>query len=213
MDKNVEWFIRTRVIKTIDSLRKNNINGYFVESSHELIGLLDTLVPDKSKVACGGSMTLFETGVIDYLRHRDVNFLDRYQEGLTPEQIKEIYRGAFSTDVYFSSSNAVTEDGLLYNVDGNGNRVAAMIYGPDKVVIICGINKIVKNLDEAIERNRNIAAPINAKRLDRKTPCTKTGECMDCKSPEKICREFTVIKSQNNSDRIHVIFVNEILGY
>ncbi|MDG6878257.1 hypothetical protein Cp4433_02550 [Clostridium perfringens] len=103
--------------------------------------------------------------------------------------------------------------GEIYNVDGNGNRVAAMLYGPDKVIIVAGYNKIVENLSEAIQRNRRISAPANAKRLNKKTPCAKVGNCMDCKSPEKICREYTLIRSQSNSNRIHVIFLNEELGY
>ena len=213
MDKNVEWFIEQKVAKTIESLEKSNMNGYYVKSNEELISTIETIATKGETVACGGSMTLFETGVIDYLRKEDYKFLDRYKEGITLEEVKEIYRGAFSADTYFTSSNAVTLDGMLYNVDGNGNRVAAMIYGPDKVIVVCGINKIVDNLDDAIKRNRNVAAPINAKRLDRKTPCASVGHCMDCKSPEKICREYTVIKSQGTKGRIHVIFVNENLGY
>ena len=109
--------------------------------------------------------------------------------------------------------NIITEDGELYNVDGNGNRVAAMLYGPDKVIVICGINKIVKDVDEAIKRNKAISAPMNAKRLNKKTPCAKVGYCMNCNSPERICNEYTLIKKQRSSERMHVIFLNENLGY
>lgn len=213
MDKNVIWSNELKINRTIESLKKNNMNGYYAKSREELIDIIEGIVKSGSKVSCGGSMTLFETGVIEHLRCGRYEFLDRYKEGLTKEDVVDIYKKAFFADAYFVSSNAVTEKGELYNVDGNGNRVAAMLYGPDKVIVICGINKIVKDVDEAIKRNREFAAPINAKRLSRKTPCTKVGYCMDCNSPERICNEYTLIKRQNNPERIHVIFLNENIGY
>lgn len=213
MDKNTAFVLEQRVRRTIENLEKNNIKGYFVQDENELIKKISEIVPEGSTVSVGGSMTLFETGVIDFLRSGRYNFLDRYEEGLNAEEIKEIFRKSFSADAYFTSSNAVTEDGEIYNVDGNGNRVAAMIYGPDKVIIVAGINKIVKDLDEAILRNREIAAPANAKRLNKNTPCTKVGYCMDCTSPDRICRNYVLIKNQVIKDRMHVIFVNKELGY
>lgn len=212
MDSNVKWFVETKVAKTIEALEKNNMNGYFAKSNGEVIDIIKGLVTKGDVVACGGSVTLFETGVIDYLRNGDFKFLDRHKD-ITPEERKALYRESFSANAYFASSNAVTEDGHLYNVDGTGNRVAAIIYGPDKVILVCGINKIVKDVDDAIKRNRYVSAPINAKRLDRRTPCAKVGYCMDCKSPDRICREYTLIKSQSEKGRIHVIFVDENLGY
>ena len=213
MDNNVIWSNELKINRTIESLKKNNMNGYYAKSREELIDIIEGIVKSGSKVSCGGSMTLFETGVIEHLRCGRYEFLDRYKEGLTKEEVIEIYKKAFFADAYFVSSNAVTENGELYNVDGNGNRVAAMLYGPDKVIVICGVNKIVKDVDEAIKRNRECAAPINAKRLNKKTPCTKVGYCMDCNSPERICNEYTLIKRQNNPERIHVIFLNENIGY
>ena len=213
MDNNVIWSNELKINRTIESLKKNNMNGYYAKSREELINIIEGIVKSGSKVSCGGSMTLFETGVIEHLRCGRYEFLDRYKEGLTKEDVVDIYKKAFFADAYFVSSNAVTEKGELYNVDGNGNRVAAMLYGPDKVIVICGVNKIVKDVDEAIKRNRECAAPINAKRLNKKTPCTKVGYCMDCNSPERICNEYTLIKRQNNPERIHVIFLNENIGY
>ncbi|MBP1890755.1 L-lactate utilization protein LutB [Clostridium moniliforme] len=213
MDKNVIWSNEEKINRTIKSLKNNNMNGYYAKSREELINIIEGIVKSGSKVSCGGSMTLFETGVIEHLRCGRYEFLDRYKEGLTKEEVIEIYKKAFFADAYFVSSNAVTENGELYNVDGNGNRVAAMLYGPDKVIVICGVNKIVKDVHEAIKRNRECAAPINAKRLNKKTPCTKVGYCMDCNSPERICNEYTLIKRQNNPERIHVIFLNENIGY
>ena len=213
MDKNLQWVNEQKIIRTIEALNKNNMNGYMVSKKDELIEKIDEIMADNSKVGCGGSMTLFETGVIDHLRCGKYDFLDRYKEGLKPEDIKEIYRQSFLCDYYVTSSNAVTENGELYNVDGNGNRVAAMLYGPDKVIVVVGVNKIVKDIDEAVLRVKECAAPANTKRLNKDTPCAKVGKCMNCSSKDRICNEYTVIKKQGNKDRIHVIFINDNFGY
>lgn len=213
MDKNVAWVNEKKLEKTIKALEKNNMHAYLVNSKEELIEKIESIVNEGSLVSCGGSMTLFETGVIDLLRSGKYNFLDRYEENLTSDQVEDIYIKSFSADAYFSSTNAVTENGELYNVDGRGNRVAAMLYGPKKVIIVAGINKIVKNIDEAVERNKSLCAPANTKRLEIKTPCYVTGECMDCSGPNRICCEYTVIKRQRIDNRMHVIFLNENLGY
>lgn len=213
MDNNISWVREQKIERTIKALNDNNMNGYLVNTKEELIDKIKELVEENSVVSCGGSMTLFETGVIDHLRSSRYKFLDRYEEGLTKEEINEIFRQSFLADAYFASTNAITEDGKLYNVDGNGNRVAAMLFGPSKVILVVGENKIVKNIDEAIKRNREVAAPANAKRLNKSTPCTKVGYCMDCKNKDRICREYTVIASQGNKDRLHVIFLKDQLGY
>ena len=213
MDSNVKWVNEEKILRTINSLEKNNMNGYIVNSKEELIDMIISLTNEGDKVSCGGSMSLVETGVMDHLRSGRYDFLDRAKEGLSAMDIDRIYRESFFADAYFSSTNAITEGGELYNVDGNGNRVAALLFGPKKVIIVAGVNKIVKNLDEAIKRNREIAAPANAKRLNKSTPCTKIGYCMDCKISEKICREYTLIKSQKDKNRIHVIFLNDSIGY
>ena len=213
MDQNLKWVNEQRILRTIEALESNNMNGYLVETREDIINKICELVNEGDTVACGGSMSLFECGVIDHLRSGRYNFLDRYKEGLSKEEIKNIFRESFFADAYFASSNAITEDGHIYNVDGNGNRVAAMLYGPDKVIIIAGVNKIVKNIDEAVNRNRQVSGPANAKRLNKLTPCTKVGYCMDCRVSDRICREFTIISSQGDKDRMHIIFVNEELGY
>lgn len=213
MDKNTAFVYEERVKRTIESLEKNNMNGYFVQDEKELIEKIKELAPEGTTVSVGGSMALFETNVIELLRSGRYNFLDRYKEGLTPEDIKDIFRKSFCADVYFTGSNAITEEGELYNVDGNGNRVAAMIYGPDKVIVVVGINKIVKDVEEAISRVREMSAPANAKRLNKSTPCTKVGYCMDCSSQDRICSDYVLIRKQMKMGRIHVIFVNRELGY
>lgn len=213
MDVNVQWVNNKKIERTINALENNNMNGYLVGSKGELIAKINELVEENSLIGCGGSQTLFQTGVIDYLRSGKYEFLDRYIAGLTPDEIKDIYRKSFCADAYFTSTNAITENGEIYNVDGNGNRVAAMLYGPDKVIIVCGVNKIVKDVNEAIKRNELLAAPANAKRLDTKTPCKSTGYCMDCKSDDRICCEYTLIKKQRTKNRIHVIILNKSFGY
>lgn len=195
------------------ALRENNFVPYYVPTRTALLELLQTLIPENSQVAVGGSMTLFETGVIDMLRTLPVTFYDRYAEGLSPEGIRDIYLKSFDTDIYFTSTNALTTDGCLFNVDGNGNRVAAMLYGPRKVFVILGINKIVANLDAAIARNKTISAPANAHRLNRKTPCAVTGVCSDCNSPDRVCSDYVLMKHQARPDRIHVFIVGESFGF
>lgn len=213
MDKNVNWVITKRIERTIENLKRNNMEAFYVKDEALLLEKICELMEKCSIVSVGGSRTLFETGVIDLLRGGEYNFLDRYAPGLTKEDIKEIYRKSFFADSYVTSTNALTEDGELYNVDGTGNRTTAMIYGPDNVIVVIGINKIVKNLKEAIERNRSLAAPANAKRLDRKTPCTNLGYCMDCSSPDRICNNYVLIRKQGQKGRIKVIIVGKELGY
>ena len=207
------WSNEMKINRTIEALKKNNMNGYYAKNRDEVIKLIEDIVAEGAKVAVGGSETLSELGVLEHLRSGRYDFLDRYKAGLTPEEVTNIFKQSFLADAYLSGCNAITENGELYNVDGNGNRVAAMLYGPDKVIVICGVNKIVKDVDEAIKRNRAISAPMNAKRLKRKTPCAKVGYCMDCNSPERICNEYTLIKKQRLPERMHVIFLNENLGY
>ena len=167
MDKSMEWLINTKVKRTMENLEKNNISAYFINTREELIEIIENLSLEGDKIAVGGSTTLNEVNILNYLRTGRYNFLDRYKEGLTREEVVNIFRESLLCDVYITSTNAITEEGYLYNVDGNGNRVAAMLYGPRKVIVICGINKLVKNVEEAMERNKSISAPANAKRLYR----------------------------------------------
>ena len=213
MNENIKWVNEKKIEKTINNLKKNNISGYYVKDNDELINLIKDIAKEGEVVSVGGSMSLFESKVIELLRSGRYEFLDRYKKDLTQEDIKEIYRKSFFADTYFASANAITEDGKIFNVDGNGNRVAAILYGPDKVVLIVGVNKIVKNIEQAVSRNRAISGPANAKRLNLSTPCVKTGQCMECKSEERICCEYTVIKRQRNPKRMHVIFINDTLGF
>ena len=159
MDNNTKWVNEVKINRTLEALRKNNMESFLINTHEELINKIEDLVDANSKVSFGGSMTLFETKVMEHLRSGRYELLDRYKEGLTQKEIKEIFGKSFFCDAYFTSTNAITEEGELYNVDGNGNRVAAMIYGPDKVIVIAGVNKIVKDINEAIYRVENAPYP------------------------------------------------------
>jgi len=213
MDANVKHIENLRVKRVMESLENNHMNAHLAESKEDVLKIIDTLISDEEKVTFGGSMSLFELGVVDHIRNRNVDLYDRYREGISLDERDEIYRKTFYADAFLTSTNAITEDGALYNVDGTGNRVAAMIWGPKKVIVVCGINKIVKDEAAAVVRNREVAAPANAKRLNMGTPCAKLGYCVDCSHKDRICSAYTMIRKQRDYDRIHVILVNDVYGY
>ncbi len=202
-----------RIQRTMSALEKNNMKPYYVESRDQLFDLVRSLVKDDKLITAGGSVTLDESGVKHLLMTEFKGiYLDR-SEGKTPEEVEDILHKAFVSDTFFASSNAVTEDGELYNVDGRGNRVSAMIYGPSQVVLIVGANKLVKNMEEAVCRVEQVAAPLNTKRLNSGTPCEITGSCAHCRSKGRICCSYVRMAQQRVKDRIKVIIVNESLGY
>lgn len=212
-----------RIEKTMERLQRHRMAAYYVETKEEVIPLLKTLMKDGETVSHGGSETLKECGVIDMLNSGDYNYLDR-SKAQTPEEVEQIYRDTFSADTFLTSANAVTEGGLLYNVDGNSNRVAAILYGPKQVIFVCGYNKIVKDLDEAVTRLKTIASPKNTKRLGCDTYCAREGECLamgrdasymcdGCRSPQRICCNYVISTFQRHPDRMKVILVGEELGY
>lgn len=198
----------------IDELKRNcEINRFgfdYVETIEEGFQLVNQMIHEGDVVSHGGSVTLNECGIIDLLKSRkDITYLDREN----CEDVQKLYRECFSADVYLTSSNAITKKGEIYNVDGNGNRVAAMLFGPKKVIVIIGVNKIVENIDEAVKRVEEVAAVKNNIRLNKKNPCVQAGHCVHCNSPVKICREYTLITSSAIEKRIHIICVNQNLGY
>ncbi len=224
MDKNLKAIIDKRISKTMDNLKKNNMQVHYVESKVEVVSKISELLSEGETVAVGGSMSLFESDIFRLLRSGKYKFLDRYQEGLSREDMEKIFVDSLSVDSYISSTNALTENGELYNVDGNGNRVAAILYGPKSVILVVGYNKIVKNIDEAVKRVKTTAAPANATRLSCETYCREKGECMSlaagsdgmaggCKTPARICCDYVVSAYQRKKDRIKVIIVGEELGY
>lgn len=207
--------------KTMENLRKNNMAAYYVEKKEEVVPLIKQIVPQGSSVSNGGSESLIECGVFDLLESGYYDFIDRRK--YDGEAVRECYIKAFGCNAFFCSSNAVTENGELYNADGNSNRVACIVYGPEKVIMVVGKNKIVPNIDDAIRRVKEISAPKNTVRLNCNTPCAKTGECISlkhgkyicdgCASEGRVCCNYVVTAQQRHKDRIKVIIVNENLGY
>lgn len=211
MDNFISAVMDKRIEKTIKNLEKNNFFACHVKTREELIDKVAEFVPSGAEVSFGGSVSLSESGVLEYLRGReDIDLLDREKN---PDKALEIMKKALTCDVYFASTNAVTENGELFNVDGRGSRVAPMIFGPESVVLIVGANKIVPDLSAAEMRVKKIAAPANTMRLNCETPCRYTGECADCKSEARICCDFVTMKMQRVKGRIKVIITDESLGF
>lgn len=196
----------------IANLKKRNMDGYYCESIEEANQLILSLIENNTTVSFGGSMTLKEMGTLDLLRQGDYHLLDR-STAKDSDEAKAIYRKAFTADTYLTSTNALTLDGRLVNIDGNGNRVAALIYGPDQVLVVAGMNKVSADLEDALNRVSNFAAPPNTQRLNRNTPCSKTGFCNDCQSDDCICSNTVVTRRSHYEGRIKVILVGEVLGY
>lgn len=192
----------------IKGLESRNMTGYYAADKEEAVKKALEVIGKGSTVAMGGCQSAHEIGLIQALEEGDYNYIDR--SNMTP---RESLMAAYDADVFLSSANAMTNDGIMVNIDGNSNRVSCIAQGPKKVVFIVGMNKICSDLDEAIKRARNVAAPANAQRFDVKTPCKVTGKCADCKSPDTICCQFLVTRYSRHEGRIHVILVNDTLGY
>jgi len=195
--------------KVIKGLGSRNMTGYYASSAEEAKKIALDLIPEGSTVTMGGGMSVHEIGLVDALKNGNYNFLDRDQA----EDKRAAMLAAYDADFFLSSCNAITEDGILINIDGNANRVSAIAQGPKKVIFIVGMNKVCSDVDGGMKRARNVAAPINAQRFGLDTPCTKTGSCFNCKSPDTICCQFLVTRFSRHADRIHVILVNDSLGF
>ncbi|MBQ1308361.1 MAG: lactate utilization protein [Ruminococcus sp.] len=215
--------MKARVEATLKNLKRNRMEAYYVDTKEQACDLVKTLVQPGATVSCGGSVTLKQTGVYDIIASGDYDFLDR-SACKTAEETDALYRQVFSADAFFTSANAVTENGELYNVDGNSNRVAAIVFGPKSVICVCGVNKLVKNIDEAIRRVKTKAAPPNTVRLGIETPCAKTGACISLKQEDpdmcagchgdgRICCNYVVSAQQRHINRIKVIIIGEEYGY
>ena len=195
--------------KVIKGLNSRNMSGYYASSAEEAKKIALELIPEGSTVTMGGGMSVHEIGLVDALKTGNYNFLDRD----VAEDKRTAMLAAYDADFFLSSCNAITEDGILVNIDGNSNRVSAIAQGPKKVLFIVGMNKVCDDVDGAVKRARNVAAPINAQRFGLDTPCSKTGSCMNCKSPDTICCQFLITRFSRHADRIHVILVNDSLGF
>ena len=200
--------------KLLNNLHSINIQGYIARDREEAKRIALELIPQGATIAMGNSLTLREVGIFAAITNGDYNIINQFEPGSSADENLKRRKAGLTADVYFTSTNVITMAGELINIDGKGNRVAAMMFGPDKVIVIVGENKIVKDQKEAWIRLREKTAPELAKRLGRSTPCAITAKCSNCSSPERICRFFTVISGQMpvDKDRIHVIIVKEQLG-
>ena len=209
MNENIVKRYELLASKVIKGLESRNMSGYYAADKEAALKKALEIIPEGSSVTMGGAMSVHEIGLSDALKKGNYNFIDRDAY----EDKRAAMLAAYDADVFLSSANAMTEDGVLINIDGHSNRVSAIAQGPKKVVFIVGMNKICPDVDSAMKRARNVAAPINAQRFGLSTPCTKTGSCMNCKSPDTICCQILITRFSRHKDRIHVILVNDNLGF
>ena len=207
--RNRNRVLSERVIKGLES---RHMHGYYAEDKEEALKIALSLIPEGSTVGYGGSMTIDAVGLKEALENGGRTLIHR-ELAKTPEELKAVYQKIYGADVFLTSANAMTEDGMLVNIDGSGNRVSCIAFGPSKVVMIVGMQKIQKDLDSAMKYARNTGAVANNIRLNLGNPCTKAGTCMNCLAPDSICSQFLVTRVSRDHERIHVILVNEELGY
>jgi hypothetical protein len=210
-----EIISRKKAEHVIENLKKRNINGIYCRSTNDAVAEICRMIPEGASVALGGSVTIMQSGLLDALRGMNIELLDRYRPGITNDEVEAIMARGMTADVLLMSCNAVTSDGKLVNEDGRGNRVAGLIFGPKKVILMVGVNKIVRTVEDGITRIKDVAAPLNCIRLGLDTPCTRTGFCDDdnCHAPARVCSQITIIESNRVKDRLTVVLVGEELGY
>lgn len=213
MSEFKSWHNQTIGAKVVEALKKNNFTASYVNTRQEALDKLAALIPGDAAVGIGGSWTIKEVGIDTLLVERGNTVYNHNIPGLSPEESLELRRKQMTCDVFLTGTNALTLKGELVNVDGAGNRVAAMIFGPKKVIVITGINKIVTDVTAAMERIELFAAPINNKRLNRPNPCTVTGECMDCQGPTRICNVTTVMHKKPVVTDVEILIIGEELGF
>ncbi|MCL2578610.1 MAG: lactate utilization protein [Oscillospiraceae bacterium] len=210
MDQHLRATIEKRIHLTVEALRKNRFEAHYLPTKADLPEKVREIMPAGASCSVGGSVTLTDTGILSLLGSGDYHYLDRYAPGI---DVVQVMIDALSCDVYFTGTNAVTMDGRLYNIDGRGNRLAAICFGPRKVIVVAGYNKIVEDIPAAQTRLRHFAAPANSAKLGFKTPCAVTGICQDCASPERICSQELVTGWQREPGRICVLILGEEYGY
>lgn len=214
MQEIKKWHNATLAEKTIDSLLKNGFRASYYENSNTALTYIDTIISEYNVIGIGGSMTIIkDLKLLEREVMKNKIILNHNLPDITPEEKHEIRKKQQTSDLFITSSNAITEDGKLVNIDGVGNRVNAMLFGPKKTVIVAGINKIVKNVDDGISRIKRIASPMNARRLGVNTPCATLGYCTDCNSPQRICRVISIIEKRPIPSNIEIILIGENLGF
>lgn len=212
MDENIVKRNELLAQKVIKGLESRNMTGYYAASKEEALKKALEIIPEGASVTMGGARSAYEIGLVDAIKAGNYRFIDR-ENAKTPEEKRKAMLEGYDADFFLSSANAMTDDGVLVNIDGNSNRVSMIAQGPKKVLFIVGMNKVTSDIDSAMKRARNVAAPINAQRFGLSTPCSKLGTCMNCKSPDTICCQFLITRFSRHPGRIHVILVNDDLGF
>lgn len=213
MDSLKEWHVEKSASRTVSALRANGFESAFFASRDELVTKVTEYVRPSMRVGVGGSVTVRQLGLPPICEGKGAVVLDHWREGLTAEEISRIRLDQLTCDLFLSGANGITEKGEIVNIDGIGNRINSITFGPKKVIIIAGFNKICPTLDEALERIRRVAAPMNARRLGLALPCAETGLCHDCRSEVRICRIISIIQRKPNLTDISVYLLNEDLGF
>lgn len=208
-----QWYYETLGQNIVKKLKENKFEAYYVDSKNQAAKKVFELIGDSQIIGIGGSMTIRELKIVEQLEIDNREILDATLAGYTPEENMEIRRRQFSCDCFLCSTNAITLDGKLVNIDSTGNRVGAMAFGPKKVIIVAGINKVVKDFEAAINRIQMYVAPMNNKRMNRFTPCIESGICLDCSSDIRLCNVTTIISKRPPRSNINIVLVGEELGY
>lgn len=216
---NIDFSVIQTVLK---NLQKNNMFAQYVESKDDVVNSVSKLLNTGDVISVGGSVTLEETKVLDLVRSQEYHFIDRYEDGLSDEEKKQRLMAAFTADAFLCSANAITMEGELYQVDGLSNRIAPLVFGPENVIIVAGVNKIVENIDAASDRVRSLTAPAIVARRKLSAPCAKLGKCIaagsqdiaaGCHCDDRRCCNFLILGRQRIKNRIKVILVGESLGF
>ena len=212
MNENIKKRNELLAQKVIKGLESRNMTGYYAATKEEALKIALEIIPKHATVTMGGAMSAREIGLVDAVKTDEYHFIER-ENAKTAEEKRAAMLEGYDADYFLCGANAITEDGVMVNIDGNSNRVSFICQGPKHVLCIVGMNKVCVDVDAAMKRARNVAAPINAQRFGLNTPCAKTGSCMNCKSPDTICCQFLITRYSRHTDRIHVILVNEDLGF
>jgi len=213
MDPIKEWWIEEKAKKAVERLVAHDFKAIYVKTKEEAVQEIRKQITPKQRIGVGGSLTLRELGILEKLEAEGYTIYNHWKPGLSRERMLEIRKSQMTSDLFLSSVNAVTLNGELVNIDGIGNRVNSTVFGPGKVILVAGHNKIVDDVQEGIKRIKNVAAPLNARRLNIDVPCAKLGKCVDCNSPNRICRVIVIHERKPSLTDIFIILVGEELGF
>jgi len=213
VDQIKQWWIEERAKRAVEKLAAHDFEAIYAKTKDEAVRELWKHITPKQKIGIGGSLTVRGLGILEKLEAQGYTIYDHWKSGLSKEKVLEIRKLQMTSDLFLSSTNAITLNGELVNIDGIGNRVNAINFGPGKVILVAGYNKIVKDVQEGIERIKNVSAPLNARRLNIDVPCAKVGKCVDCNSPNRICRALVIHERKPSGTDILIIVVGEELGF